>query len=75
MVIQNTTPLPTMDELDTPSTIGELRKPIEIDSLYCGKAPGSTKERAMRENTGRPQRAPQQYEEELPPVTGFHQRW
>ena len=37
--IENTTPLPTMDELDSPPTIDELRK--AIDSLSCGKAPGS----------------------------------
>ena len=37
--IQNTTPLPTMEELDAPPTIDELRK--AIDALSCGKAPGS----------------------------------
>ena len=37
--IINTKLLPTMDELDTPPTIDELMK--AIDSLSCGKAPGS----------------------------------
>ncbi len=37
--IENTTPLPTIDELDLPPTIDELRK--GINSLSCGKAPGS----------------------------------
>ena len=37
--MENTTPLPTMEELDSPPTIEELGK--AIDSLSCGKAPGS----------------------------------
>ncbi len=37
--IENTMPLPTMDELDMPPTTDEMRK--AIDSLSCGKAPGS----------------------------------
>ena len=36
--IENTT-LPTMEELDTPPTVDELRKAIK--SLASGKAPGS----------------------------------
>ncbi|KAK3766913.1 hypothetical protein RRG08_040435 [Elysia crispata] len=32
--IQNTTPLPTMEELEAPPTIDELRK--TIDALSCG---------------------------------------
>jgi hypothetical protein len=37
--IQNTTPLPTMEELDAPPTINERRK--AIIALSCGRAPGS----------------------------------
>jgi hypothetical protein len=37
--MENTTPLPTMEELDSPPTIEELSK--AIDSLSCRKAPGS----------------------------------
>ena len=37
--IEDISPLPTVDELDSPPTIIELRK--AIDSLSCGKAPGS----------------------------------
>ena len=39
MAIENTTSLPTMEELDLPPTIDELRK--AIDSLACVKVPGS----------------------------------
>ena len=46
--IEATTPLPTMEELDTPPTVEELRK--AIDSLACGKTPGisCTRERNLR---------------------------
>ena len=37
--VENTTPLPVMEELDDPPTIEELSK--AIDSLASGKAPGS----------------------------------
>ncbi|GFR78818.1 hypothetical protein ElyMa_002273900 [Elysia marginata] len=37
--IQYTTPLPAMEEFDASPTIDELRK--AIDTLSCGKAPGS----------------------------------
>jgi hypothetical protein len=37
--IQNTTPLPTMEELDATPTMDELQK--AIDALSCGKAPCS----------------------------------
>jgi hypothetical protein len=37
--MENTIPLPTMEELDSPPTIKEISK--AIDSLFCGKAPGS----------------------------------
>jgi hypothetical protein len=36
--IENTTPLSTMEELDVPPTINELRKAIDV--LSCAKAPG-----------------------------------
>ncbi|KAK3765968.1 hypothetical protein RRG08_002211 [Elysia crispata] len=37
--IQNTTPPPTLEELDAPFTIDKLRK--AINTLSCSKAPGS----------------------------------
>ena len=37
--VENTCPLPVMEELDDPPTIEELSKPI--DSLASGKAPGN----------------------------------
>ena len=37
--VKGTTPLPTMEELDLPPSIDELRK--AIDSLACGKAPAT----------------------------------
>ena len=42
--IENTPSLPAMEELDTPPTVEELRKPI--DSLANNKAPGKDGNRA-----------------------------